>query len=66
MSRVDKIVAQFTKTVSKLNVEAGRLDALAINRREESRIAALDAEKADYESARADRIAKNLEALINE
>lgn len=65
MSKVDKIVATFSTTISKLRAEATRLDDVVVKSLDKADALKMKAEDACAESARADAIANNLEGIIN-
>jgi len=65
MNKIDKIVATFSKTVKNLRAEATRLDDKAHAQLFKADVLNEEAQLNVGESARADRIANNLEGLIN-
>ena len=65
MSRVDRIVATFTKTVNSLRKEAGRQHDLSLSKFEAAKAAEAEGQAAIAEHNRAVKIADNLEDIIN-
>lgn len=65
VSKIDRIVATFTKTVNSLRKESERLDSVAMKANAEQVRLSQIAQDCDLESERALKIATNLEGLLN-